>query len=101
MGQLANSLSVRDKGTFPSQPEPNPKGQVVHDPKGKGPEQVKSIITLRSGTQVDNKVELPREIEGPSVDAEPMVEPKPVKTDPSPSEPSLRLMFLRYHTHRG
>ena len=93
MGQLANSLSARDKGTFPSQPEPNPKGQVVHDIKGKGPEQVKSIITLRSGTQVDNKVELPRYVEGPSVDAEPMVEPEPVKenpvkTDPSPSEPS-------------
>ena len=44
MGQLANSISARDKGTFPSQPEPNPKGQVVHDPKGKSPEQVQSII---------------------------------------------------------
>ena len=75
MSQLANSISARDKGTFPSQPEPNPKGQVVHYPKGKGPEQVKSIITLRSGTQVDNKVELPRETEEPSVDVEPMLEP--------------------------
>ena len=103
MGQLANSLSARDKGTFPSQPEPNPKGQVVHDIKGKGPEQVKSIITLRSGTQIDNNVELPKESKKtPSedvesdeqiVNAEPMVEPEPVnenpvKTDPSPSEPS-------------
>ncbi|WP_193450537.1 hypothetical protein, partial [Streptomyces plicatus] len=86
MGQLANSISARDKGTFPSQPEPNPKGQIVHDTKGKGPEQVKSIITLRSGTQLDNKVELPKEpevesneiveIEEPSVNAEPILEPE-------------------------
>ncbi|KAJ8629808.1 hypothetical protein MRB53_023131 [Persea americana] len=105
MGQLANSLSARDKGTFPSQPEPNPKGQVVHDPKGKVPEQVKSIIILRSGTQIDNNVELPKESkktpsedvesEEQSVNAKPMLEPEPfkenpVKIDPSPSEPTPR-----------
>ncbi|KAJ8621877.1 hypothetical protein MRB53_030406 [Persea americana] len=95
MGQLANSISARDKGTFPSQPESNPKGQVIHDPKGKGLEQVKSIVTLRSGTQVNSKVELPRETEEPGVNAEPMLEPEPFKEDqvnaePSPSEPIPR-----------
>lgn len=48
---LANSLSVRDKGTSPSQPEANPKGQIpkgqfeIHDVKGKDHEQVNSITT--------------------------------------------------------
>lgn len=49
MDQLTNSLSDRDKGTFPSQPEANLESQVIHDAKGKDPEQVKYITTLRSG----------------------------------------------------
>ena len=41
VSQLARSIAQRDKGSFPSQPEANPKGQtstgqfVVHDDKGK------------------------------------------------------------------
>ena len=98
MGKLANSISARDKRTFPSQPELNPKGQVVHDPKGKGPEQVQSTITLRSSTQVVNKVELPKEpekesseiveTEEPSVNVEPTLELDPVKDNPVNVEPS-------------
>ena len=60
-------MSSKDRGTFFSQPETNPKGQVpknpieINDLKGKGHEQVKPITTLRSGRQVDNKVEMPKE----------------------------------------
>ena len=67
MGQLVNSLGLRDKGTFPSQPEPNPKGPIVHDNKGKGHEHVKSIITLRTGRPNDNKLEVSKDDENSEI----------------------------------
>lgn len=63
---MANSLSVRDKGTFPSQAEANPKDQIskgqfeILDIKGKGHEQVNSVTMLRSGRQIDNRVKAPK-----------------------------------------
>ena len=49
-----------EKGKFPSQPVPNPKG--VHEASTSSPQQhgeVKAIMTLRKGKEVDNKVEMP------------------------------------------
>ena len=49
-----------EKGKFPSQPMPNPKG--VHEASTSSPQQhgeVKAVMTLRKGKEVDNKVEMP------------------------------------------
>ena len=49
-----------EKGKFPSQPVPNPKG--VHEASISSPQQhgeVKAVVTLRKGKEVDNKVEMP------------------------------------------
>src|SRR3954470_13160468 len=49
VGQLANTMSQRETGRFPSQPEVNPREH----------EQAKAITTLRSGRLIDNKVDRP------------------------------------------
>ena len=64
MGQLATTLSEREKGKFPSQPVANPKGQYEigsNSNQEQYHEQAKSIITLRSSKQIENKVEMLRE----------------------------------------
>ena len=60
--QLVSSLKkiTVEKGKFPSQPVPNPKG--VHEASTSSPQQheeVKAVMTLWKGKEVDNKVELP------------------------------------------
>ncbi|KAH9801431.1 hypothetical protein KPL71_001027 [Citrus sinensis] len=61
--QLAFSVQTLamtvEKGKFPSQPVPNPKG--VHEASTSSPQQhgeVKAIMTLRKAKEVDNKVEM-------------------------------------------
>ncbi|KAG5540097.1 hypothetical protein RHGRI_020361 [Rhododendron griersonianum] len=64
MGQLANQVAEREKGKFPSQTLVNPKGQFsIGTTSTSSNEQhhVQSIITLRSGKEVDNKVSMPTE----------------------------------------
>jgi hypothetical protein len=58
IGQIASHLGEREKGKFPSQPVPNPKALTIENSSNfsHGHEQVQSIVTLRSGGQVDNKV---------------------------------------------
>src|SRR4051812_28265936 len=46
VGQLANTMSQREQGRFPSQPEVNPRQH----------EELKAITTLRSGRMIDNQV---------------------------------------------
>ncbi|KAK9187629.1 hypothetical protein WN944_019027 [Citrus x changshan-huyou] len=69
VGQLAFSVQTLamtvEKGKFPSQPVPNPKG--VHEASTSSPQQhgeVKAIMTLQKGKEVDNKVEMPRLAKG-------------------------------------
>ena len=64
VGQLVSLVQTLamtiEKGKFPSQPVPNPKG--VHDVSTSSPQQyreVKVVMTLRKGKEVDNKVEMP------------------------------------------
>lgn len=55
---------MRERGKFPSQPVPSPKGQfVIGNSSGSTQVQkhVQSIVTLRLGRQVDNKVSMPVE----------------------------------------
>ena len=51
-------LEVQERGRFPSQTLPNPKG--IHE-VGSGIDEVKSIITLRSGKEVDQPMPKPVE----------------------------------------
>ncbi|XP_062115167.1 uncharacterized protein LOC133829456, partial [Humulus lupulus] len=51
VGQLATALADREKGTFPSQPIPNLKGQYEIGKSSHNGE-VKSISTLRSGKKI-------------------------------------------------
>ena len=47
-------LEVQERGRFPSQTLPNPKGiHEVGSSKNSGMDEVKAIITLRSGKEVD------------------------------------------------
>ena len=71
MGQLAstvqNLVTNIEKGKFPSQPLPNPKG--VHEVGSKSEihhEEVKSVTTLRSGRVIDNMVGTPEKKVSPS-----------------------------------
>ena len=61
VGQLATQLSEREKGKFPSQPEPNPRVNRVHMAKDDHVNQENTMITLRSGNKINNKVELPKD----------------------------------------
>ncbi|XP_059429107.1 uncharacterized protein LOC132162912 [Corylus avellana] len=64
VGQLANQVGEREKGKFPSQPIPNPKGQFVigsSSASTHGQEHMQAITTLRLGKQVDNQVVMPKE----------------------------------------
>ena len=61
VGQLATQLSEREKGKFPSQPEPNPRVNHVNMAEDDHVNQANAVITLRSGTKIDNKIELPKD----------------------------------------
>ena len=61
VGQLATQLSEREKGKFPSQPEPNPRVNRVHMAEDDHVNQANAVITLRSGNKINNKVELPKD----------------------------------------
>jgi len=57
IGQLANSLNERQKGTLPSQPLPNPKNPFpIHEVEDIGPSQYKTVHILRSRKRIDNQV---------------------------------------------
>ncbi|XP_070661852.1 uncharacterized protein [Malus domestica] len=58
VGQLASAVNERQKREFPSQPIANPKGAYEISSSYPSHEQVKSITILKSGTQVDNKVQM-------------------------------------------
>ncbi|PKA55602.1 hypothetical protein AXF42_Ash006804 [Apostasia shenzhenica] len=64
--QLAQLLvQTREKGTLPSQPEPNPRNQVViRDPSSSSEANrgINAVITLRLGRQINNKVGTPEEL---------------------------------------
>lgn len=106
VGQLATHVGEREKGKFPSQPVPNPKGQYginnssssTHDQ-----EHVQSITILRSGKQVDNQVKTP-EVEKTDTtqsshdkekdNSTPTSIPLPVQ-DPSSSQPIVASPTVR------
>ncbi|XP_038975731.1 uncharacterized protein LOC120106749, partial [Phoenix dactylifera] len=59
VGRIEAQLNVRERGTFPAQPQSNPKGQhEVHEASSSQPkfEQVKSVTTLRSGKIINKEI---------------------------------------------
>ena len=61
MSQLATSVSERERGTFPSQPIPNPNRQnpnsnQIHIIQDSNVSHLNAVTTLRSGKKIDNHV---------------------------------------------
>ena len=81
MSQLATVVGEREKGTFPSQPVPNPKGQLeTRGTSTSGPrEHIQAITTLRSGRQIGTTGQTPSEDEE-SDRSQPMIAGEPNRT---------------------
>jgi hypothetical protein len=57
VGRIDPKLNVKEKGTFPAQPQPNPKTQfVVNEVQNPHIEHVKAITTLRSGKVIEKDI---------------------------------------------
>ena len=59
LAKLTYAFSFQDKGKFPSQPQQNPKGQYNANASSSGSQhmdQVKSVITLRSGKVIEKPI---------------------------------------------
>ena len=67
ISQLTSMHTVQEKGKFPSQPQQNPKGVHEIGEKNKNyvkVDEVKTIITLRGGKQVDQPMPKPKKNKG-------------------------------------
>jgi len=56
LAKFTYTLNFQEKGKFPSQPQQNPKGQYNANASSSGSQhmdQVKSVITLRSGKVIE------------------------------------------------
>ena len=95
VGQLESTISEREQGRLPSQPEPNPRNQNGKTSQENQVNQVNAIHSLRSGKQVDNKVDTPDTREDSS--AEPVEPPneqstlqtQAPETDSAPNQMSI------------
>jgi len=57
--KFTSALSFQEKGKFPSKPQQNPKGQYISSASNSGSQhmnQVKSVITLRSGKVIEKPI---------------------------------------------
>ena len=93
--KINNLLEVQERGRFPSQTLPNPKGvHEVGSSSNLGMDEVKSIITLRSGREIEQPVPMTAEETCKEKEAEPervIINEDPVKkTMPPPFPQALR-----------
>ena len=93
--KINNLLEVQERGRFPSQTLPNPKGvHEVGSSRNSGMDEVKAIITLRSGREIDQPVPMTSEETCKKKEAEPervIISEDPVKkTMPPPFPQALR-----------
>ena len=59
ISKLTSALTMHEKGKFPYQPEPNPKGQrhpQIENSGNQNISQVKSVTTLRGGKVVEKHI---------------------------------------------
>jgi hypothetical protein len=64
LAKFASALSFQKKGKFPSQPQQNPKGQYnanASSSRSQHMDQVKLVITLRSGKVIEKPILKPCE----------------------------------------
>ncbi|KAL3579616.1 hypothetical protein D5086_017451 [Populus alba] len=93
LAKLTSALSFQEKGKFPSQPQQNPKRQYNANASSSGSQhmdQVKSVITLRSGKVIEKPILEPCEKDDESIsEGKEGVEPEHCKkkTDSSPALP--------------
>ena len=60
--KINNLLEIQERGRFPSQTLPNPKGvHEVGSSSNSGMDEVKAIITLRSGREIEQPVPMTAE----------------------------------------
>ena len=93
--KINNLLEVQERGRFPSQTLPNPKGvHEVSSSSKSGMDEVKAIITLRSGREIEQLVPMTSEETYKEKEAEPervIISEDPVKkTMPPPFPQALR-----------
>ena len=71
--KINNLLEVQERGRFPSQTLPNPKGvHEVGSSSNSGMDEVKAIITLTSGKEIDQPVSMTAEETCKEKEAEPV-----------------------------
>jgi len=92
LAKFASALNIHEKGKFPSQPQPNPKGQHNSNACSSGSQhmdQVKAVITLRSGKIVEKEIPEPHESDESISKGKESVEPtlNEENTKPSPPPP--------------
>ena len=77
--KFTSALAIQEKGKFLAQPQPNPKSfQNTQSTSGNQQmDQVKSVITLRSGKIIEKPILDPREVEVTSESKEGVDEPLP------------------------
>ena len=83
--KINNLLEVQERGRFPSQTLPNPKGvHEVGSSSNSGMDEVKAIITLRSGKEIEQPVPMTAEETCKEKEAEPkrvIISEEPVKVN--------------------
>ena len=88
---INNLLEVQERGRFPSQTLPNPKGvNEVGSSSNSGMDEVKAIITLRSGKEIEQSVPMTVEETCKEKEAEPkrvIISEAPVKKNIPPPFP--------------
>ena len=85
--KINNLLEVHERGRFPSQTLPNPKGvHEVGSSRNSGMDEVKAIITLRSGREIEQPMPMTAEETCKENEAEDPVK----KTMPPPFPQALR-----------
>ena len=89
--KINNPLEVQERGRFPSQTLPNPKGvHEVSSSSNSRLDEVKAIITLRSGKEIEQPVPMTVEETEKEKEAEPervIISEDPVKKNMAPPFP--------------
>ena len=89
--KINNLLEVQERGRFPSQTLPNPKGvHEIGSSSNSGMDEVKAIITLRSGKEIEQLVPMTTEETCKEKEAElerVIINEDPVKKNMSPPFP--------------
>ncbi|KAF6143622.1 hypothetical protein GIB67_012421 [Kingdonia uniflora] len=93
IGQMATEISTRDKGTFHSQTQVNPKRNTEH-PRSSNRDGVNAIISLWSGTKVNNLVKMPKELEL-EIQSKPIEEPASASNKTIATKSDMKAQLLR------